>query len=147
MHARPLIALAVCTFLGSDAVCAAGVDTRAVYFDGGQYTAELEQHAQRWRVSPVQGYDVDVVGHASACVNRVHVPHGVWVVTSDAAGRPQLLAPSATLLPVGFPQQLRLRACNDNSDGIDADGAKVLLVPDVVLDWIKTNVGSVMIND
>jgi hypothetical protein len=142
MISRYLLALALCAFAGSNAVAAADVDAPAVYFDGGQYTATLEQREHHWRLLPVQGDDVDVVDHAPACSSRVHVPHGVWMVTSDTSGHPQLVAPSATALPAGFPGQLQLRACSDSASHDNA-----LLVPDVVLDWIKTNVSSVMIND
>jgi hypothetical protein len=152
MLARPLLSLILCAVLGSNVVAAIGAESQAVYFDGGQYTAALQQHARHWHLLPLQGADVDVIEHASTCVNRMHIPHGVWVVTSDSAGRPQLVAPSATVLPAGFPQQLELRACGDNSgsartDGARTDSAAALLVPAMVLDWIKANVSSVMIDD
>ncbi len=87
---------------------------------------------------------MDVIDHTAACKNAVHIPHGVWMVTSNNAGQAQLLAPSATALPAGFPQQLELRACSDPGN---ADGSATLLVPAVVLDWIRSNVSSVMIDD
>jgi hypothetical protein len=142
MLSRSLLSFIVCAAIGSHSAVATSAQAQAVYFDGGQYTAALEQHTHHWRLLPMQGDDVDVSDGASACANRLHVPHGVWMVTRNTAGQPQLLAPSATLLPGGFPQQLELRACSD-----DVDDANVLRVPDVVLDWIKNNVSSVMIND
>ncbi|MDR3385980.1 MAG: hypothetical protein P4L92_02910 [Rudaea sp.] len=147
MSARTLLFLIASSALGSGVISAAGVQDQAVYFDGGQYTAALQQRAHHWHLLPIQGDDVDVTDHASACASRVHVPHGVWMVSSDATGRPQLVAPSATVLPAGFPQHLELRACSDTSGVAGPDSADTLLVPDVVLDWIRTNVSSVMIDD
>ncbi len=147
MLKRSLVSLMFCVVAGFNALDVFGAGPEAVYFDGGQYTASLQQHAHHWHLLPLQGDDVDVIDHTSACANGVHVPHGVWIVTSNQAGQPQLLAPSATALPAGFPPQLQLRACGDHDSPRATDGAAALLVPAVVLDWIKSNVSSVLIDD
>jgi hypothetical protein len=110
-----------------------------VYFESGQYTALFAQGAQRWHLQPLDGDVVDVVDHA--CASELRLPRGMWLVTRDAAGRLQLVAPSTTELPAGFPGQLRLVAC-----GSDADRG-ALGVPDIVLTWLAGNSGSVMIDE
>ncbi|MGH8090779.1 MAG: hypothetical protein ACREO6_04915 [Rudaea sp.] len=110
-----------------------------VYFESGQYTALFAQGAQRWHLQPLDGDVVDVVDRA--CVSELRLPRGVWLVTRDAAGRLQLVAPSATELPAGFPGQVHLVAC-----GSDADRG-AFGVPDIVLTWLAGNSGSVMIDE
>jgi hypothetical protein len=130
------------TALAGIALASAAASTRLpqkpVYFDGGQYSAALSQGARQWRLQPLAGDDVDVIDRA--CMNRTHVPVGVWLVVRDGKGL-QLLAPSSTIVPTGYPQQIALRACGDA--GADA----ALQVPPVVLGWIDGNVNSVLIDD
>jgi len=111
-----------------------------VYFDAGQYSAALLQSAHLWRLQPLSGDDVDVIDRG--CTNSTQIPHGVWLVTRDAEGRAQLVAPSTTVLPPGFPEQIALRSC-----GAGAADARALAVPAVVLDWIQANVNSVLIDE
>ena len=112
---------------------------KPVYFDGGQYSAALSQNARQWRLQPLAGDDVEVIDRS--CMNRSHVPNGVWLVSRDIDGHLQLLAPSTTILPTGYPEQIALRACGD--PGTDV----TLQVPPVVLTWIENNVNSVLIDD
>lgn len=118
---------------------AANIPQQPVYFESGQYSASLAQGAHRWHLQPLDGDAVDVIDRA--CMSDLHLPRGVWLVTRDAADHLQLVAPSATELPAGFPGQLRLVAC-----GSDADRS-ALGVPDIVLTWLAGNSGSVMIDE
>lgn len=131
------------TALAGVALASAAASTRLppkpVYFDGGQYSAALSQSARQWHLQPLSGDDVEVIDRS--CMNRTHVPVGVWLVTRSEDGRLQLLAPSSTILPSGYPQQIALRACGDS--GTEAS----LQVPPVVLGWINDNVNSVLIDD
>jgi len=133
-----VIALASGIALAS-ATAAGRLPQKPVYFDGGQYSAALSQGARQWRLQPLAGDDVEVIDRA--CMNRTHVPVGVWLVSRDDAGHLQLLAPSSTILPTGYPPQIALHACGDTG----ADTA--LQVPPVVLGWIENNVNSVLIDD
>jgi hypothetical protein len=131
------------TVLAGVALATAAASTRLppkpVYFESGQYSAALSQGARQWSLQPLAGDDVEVIDRA--CINRTHVPGGVWLVTRDADGHAQLVAPSSTLLPIGYPQQIALRACGET--GTDS----ALLVPPVVLAWLEANVNSVLIDD
>jgi hypothetical protein len=108
------------------------------YIFDGQYTAALQQHAGRWRLLPLRGDEVDV---SAGCANR-NVPAGLWYVTPDRAGGWELIAPSVTALPAGFPEHVALRACGDA-----ATADATLFVPSQALDWIAANAGTVLIDD
>jgi hypothetical protein len=120
----------------------ATVSYEPIYVTDGQFTATLEQHSHRWLLQPLRGDEVEIVDHASDCGSRKPVPHGLWYVSRDAQGRPQLVAPSATELPDGYPSRVLLAACGD-----DAVADAVLRVPPVALHWINDFVGSVLIDD
>jgi hypothetical protein len=131
---------AVMTLLSSTAgTAAANIPNEPVYFEGGQYSASLLQTTNTWRLQPLTGDDVDVIDRA--CANPRQLPSGVWLVSRDADGRPQLVAPSSTTLPAGFPEQIALRACGERED------PNALAVPAVVLAWLEDNVNSVLIDD
>jgi hypothetical protein len=125
--------------LGFAVAAPANIPNDPVYFDGGQYSASLLQGAHLWRLQPLAGDDVDVIDRT--CVNRSPVPRGIWLVSRDADGRAELIAPSSTQLPTGYPDQIALRACGEKTD------TTMLAVPPVVLDWILANVNSVLIDD
>ena len=132
-----LIAATGCIALAST-VASTRLPPKPVYFESGQYSAALAQGARQWHLQPLVGDDVDVTDRA--CINRLHVPGGVWLVSRNGNGL-QLLAPSSTILPTGFPEQIALRACGD------AGADTALQVPPVVLAWIENNVNSVLIDD
>ncbi len=113
-----------------------------MYFSQGQYTAALEQSEHRWHLQPMQEAQADVIYAGNSCASRQPIPHGVWFVTRDADRNPQLVAPSSTVLPSGYPEQLPLRLCGDRPDNRIA-----LYVPAVVFDWLNGHVGSVMIDE
>jgi hypothetical protein len=113
-----------------------------VYITDGQYTATLLQHSHLWRLQPLRGDEVDITDHSAACGSNKPVPNGLWYVSQDGNGRPELVAPSVTELPAGFPQHVSLRACGEKSDG-----DFVLFVPPVALNWINDFVGTVLIDD
>ena len=139
---KTLLSLAVTVACCAGQSAAIGGD-EAVYFDTGQYSATLLQKSAEWRLRPLTGGDIDVIARDSACrTEGAPIPKGVWLVTRDDAGRLQLLAPSTTELPAGFPQTLPLDACGDTPVR-----ARALEVPRMVFDWISGHVGSVMIDD
>ena len=113
-----------------------------IYVTDGEFTATLEQQSHRWILQPLRGDQVEIVDHAADCGSRRPVPNGLWYVTRDAQGHAELVAPSATQLPDGYPSRVRLAACGDEA----AEDA-VLFVPQVALNWIDANVGTVLIDD
>jgi hypothetical protein len=108
----------------------------AVYVAGGQYTASYDQTRNTWRFLPINGHDVVV--DAGDCSTGAMAPTGVWLLQLDRQGRPMLVAPSATRLPAGSPEQIPLRAC-------DQARGRELAVPQTVLDLLASNTGAVYV--
>ncbi|HXR63670.1 MAG TPA: hypothetical protein VN720_09055 [Rudaea sp.] len=141
MSKQWLFALIVSAAFGAGTLAAATPTYEPLYIFDGQYTATLQQHSHHWHLQPLRGDEVDVIDHAKDCGSRKPIPNGLWFVSQDATGKPQLVAPSVTALPAGFPQHVALAACGEKVDG-DA-----LFVPAVALAWINANVGTVLIDD
>jgi hypothetical protein len=142
MYKQLLTSLAAACALAVSASTPATSHAKPVYFDAGQFSATLLQSAHEWRLQPITGDAVDVFDRDPTCRSHTApIPHGVWLVTRDRAGRLQLQAPSSTELPSGFPAQLRLVACGA-SDMQDA-----VAVPDIVFTWLADHSGSVMVDE
>jgi len=110
----------------------------AVFVPGGQFTAAYDQTTNVWRFLPLSGDDVIV--DAGRCATGAMAPVGVWLLQVDGQGRPELVAPSVTVLPAGAPDHIALRACGQ------ARGRE-LAVPQTVLDLLATNTGAVYVGD
>jgi len=142
MYKQMLTSLAAACALALSTSAPATTRGEPVYFDAGQYSATLLQNAHEWRLQPITGNAVDVIERDPACrTHATQIPSGVWLVTRDDAGHLQLVAPSSTELPSGFPAQLRLVACGS---GAERDA---IAVPDIVFAWLAGNSGSVMIDE
>ena len=114
-----------------------------VYAEAGQYSATLERESQRWRLTPIEGETLDIRS-ADLCPSTARPLPGLWLVGRDAEGRPELIAPSATLLPAGHSGRVALRPCSDpalRDARIDAYG-----VPGKVLEWLANEAGAVMVD-
>jgi hypothetical protein len=140
---KPLVAaLIACVSLQAGAYPHRFPNYDPQYIFDGQYTAALQEHAQQWRLLPLRGEEVDVSVAAAKCASGASVPHGLWYVSQDADGKLQLVAPSVTTLPEGFPDHVALRDCAEK-----ADARTTLFVPAQALDWIGQNAGTVLIDD
>ena len=109
-----------------------------VYVPGGQYTATLDQTQNVWRFLPMNGQDLLI--DAGTCATGAMAPAGVWLVLLDDRGRPELVAPSATILPGGRPDHIALRACDQAS-------GRELAVPQAVPALLAANTGAVYVGD
>jgi hypothetical protein len=112
---------------------------QADFNPGSQYTATLDQNRGLWRLQPVAGQDV-VLRSTSNCATGAMVPVGVWLLVSDGNGQLELLAPSVTKLPAGFPDRVALRAC-DQAHG------QQLAVPQLVIDLLKAQSGAIYVSN
>ena len=108
----------------------------ATYTPGSQYTATLDQTHNQWRLQPADGQDVLI--DAGDCANGTMVPSGVWLLVLNDQGRPELLAPSVTRLPIGAADRIALRSC-DQAHGRD------LAVPQSVLELLAVHTGAVYV--
>ena len=113
-----------------------------IYITDGQYTATLQQRSHHWTLQPLRGDVVDITDHSKTCGSSTPMPTGLWYVSQDDRGRVQLVAPSVTALPAGFPQHVAVLPCGETSQDSVA-----LFVPPVALHWISDYVGSVLIAD
>jgi hypothetical protein len=108
------------------------------YSAGSQYTASLDRTSGHWRLQPTAGQDIEI--KTGLCPTGTTVPAGLWLLVRDASGRPELLAPSNTVLPTGRPDRLPLRAC-------DQAGDSQLAVPQTLLDLLAQNTGAILVHD
>jgi len=132
-------------------ICSAGLSqaredasVSPVYAAVGQFTATLHSQTQMWRVAPLEGESVDIRGQA-LCPRNVRLPRGLWLVGRDDVGRPELVAPSATLLPAGHNGRIALRSCDDPE--LRKSAVKAYGVPAQVIDLLATEVGAVFVDD
>jgi hypothetical protein len=141
MFRQSFLALFAVTAFAAGHPAGATVSYEPVYITDGQYTATLKQRSHRWLLQPLRGDQVEVIDRSPACGSHAPLPKGLWFVSQDSHGQAQLVAPSVTPLPAGFPQHVALRACGSGGDEL------ALYVPPVALNWINDFVGSILIDD
>ncbi len=105
----------------------------AVFVEGARYDAVFDGRAGRWRLLDSDGRDV-AVRVSDRCRGGALPPPGLWLLTRDAAGQPELQAFSATPLPAGHPGRVALASCGDTP-------ADALPLPAGVLAWLQDQSG------
>lgn len=122
------------------AAAAAPAADDAVFLEGTRYNAVLSRGERAWRLLPATGNDLRLQV-AQDCRTGAAPPRGLWLLTRDSQGRPELLAPSATALPAGHPGHIRLVDCGQPI----AAGEAALAVPAGLVDWLQQNSGSIYV--
>jgi hypothetical protein len=140
MKALTITTLLVTAFAMSSPLAAAAEELPG-HQAGSQYTATWHQHAARWQFTPAEGEALTVTSDAG-CANGNKLPTGVWLLTRDSAGQPELTAPSAVELPAGHSGSVRLVDC-----GQSADGVATVAAPRLLLDLLTASTGAVRIDD
>jgi hypothetical protein len=115
-----------------------------VYSAASQYTATLSPKADLWRLTPLDGNDVEIRSGA-ACPHSTVPSKGLWLVGRDSQGRAELVAVSATLLPAEHSGRIALRACDDPALRVGSEPAYG--VPSPVLDLLIAESGAVLVDD
>lgn len=131
------ISTLIASLLLSSAASSGELDSHPVYQAGGQYTAVLNSNHSQWRLLPSDGQDF-AINVDDSCRSGSAVPAGLWLLTRDAAGRPELLAPSQTLLPAGHSGHIPLVSCTD-------DNSQALAVPASLIEWLADTTGAVYV--
>ena len=131
------ISTLIASLLLSSTVLSNEIDTGAVYQAGGQYTAVLDNSNAQWRLLPGDGQDFAIQLDKN-CQSSASVPAGLWLLTRDADGKPELLAPSQTALPAGHSGHIPVVAC-------DEDQAKGVALPASLIEWLSDNTGAVYV--
>ncbi|MCB1608275.1 MAG: hypothetical protein KDI71_15000 [Xanthomonadales bacterium] len=119
----------------------AGEQINTDYVAGSHYTATFHQHAGDWQYTPADGQDLTLSGGES-CARPTDLPKGVWLLTSDVNGAPQLQAPSALALPQGHSGAVSLVNCDQPADGVTTVAA-----PQILLDLLSATASAVRIDD
>ena len=127
----------IASLLLSTAVAGSELDNRPVYQAGGEYTAVLNAGNSQWRLLPGDGQDF-AIQLDKDCASTTQVPAGLWLLTRDAAGEPELLAPSQTALPAGHSGHIPVVACGDEQQiGV--------ALPASLIEWLSDNTGAVYV--
>lgn len=127
----------ITSILLSTTAMTAEIQADDVYQAGGQYTAVLNSSNSQWQVLPSDGQDFAIQLQGN-CHSNAKVPTGLWLLTRDAEGKPELLAPSQTVLPAGHSGHIAIVACDENpSEGI--------AVPASVIQYLSDNTGAIYV--
>lgn len=108
-----------------------------VYQAGGQYTAVLNAANAQWRLLPSDGQDF-AIQLDDNCRSNSKIPAGLWLLTRDANGQAELLAPSQTVLPEGHSGRVSIVSCADQQNN-------ALAVPASLIEWLGNNTGAIYV--
>ena len=137
---KRFLALALLLIAPALAPAAEPVADEAIFVEGALYSAVLHGNRNAWRLLPTDGPGV-MLRVRPACQAGLPPPRGLWLLTRDAAGRPTLVAPSATPLPPGHPGEVPLVACGQP---LPADGP-ALAVPADIIAWLGQHSGAIYV--
>lgn len=138
-----LATLALAAALSSGNAIAQSAAPDPAYTAENQFTATLDQSGHVWRLLPAYGQDLDIRSEACPVAADDKSPvlaEGIWVVTSDEQGRPELVAPSSIVLPEGASDSIALRPCGQ------ADDDNSLAVPQALIDLLVADTGAVYVS-
>jgi hypothetical protein len=107
-----------------------------IYQAGSQYTAILNTQSSQWHMVP--RIRQDFTQSEKDCRTNAVIPTGLWLVTRDGNGNPELLAPSQTILPVGHSGRIPIISCSD----LQSNG---LAIPAKMIDWLSKNTGAIYV--
>lgn len=141
---RSLRSLCLVTGLALAASAAVAGELDPVYAHAGQYTATLDRNGHAWQLTPIVGEALEVRS-SGLCPSTARPTPGLWIIGRDAEGRPELIAPSATLLPAGHSGRVALRSCDDPA--LRASRVEAYGVPGKVLEWLAEEAGAVLVDD
>ncbi|MEO8000471.1 MAG: hypothetical protein ABI644_01240 [Arenimonas sp.] len=127
----------IASILLSSTALSAELDANPQYQAGGQYTAVLDSQNAQWQLLPSDGQDF-AIQLKDNCHSMTKVPPGLWLLTRDADGNPELLAPSQTILPVGHSGHIPVVSCSDDQNN-------ALALPASLIQWLGDNTGAVYV--
>ncbi|HLU13898.1 MAG TPA: hypothetical protein VKZ64_08090 [Arenimonas sp.] len=111
-----------------------------VFVEGSRYSAVLHPGAGAWRLMRLDG-DTVRLQVPQSCHAGDAPPPGLWLLTRDAADRPQLLAFSSTPLPADHPGEVALVPCDQPLP----EDRPALAVPDALVDWLGQHSGAIYV--
>lgn len=105
------------------------------------YSARFSPLRNDWQVFRPDGRSLRVLANDD-CDNAQPPPEGLWLLTRNDSGEPELLAPSALPLPSGHSGHVALLSCDAPAPAGDGN---VLRVPAPLLPWLTDNAGLVYV--
>lgn len=127
----------IATLLLSSTAMTAEIQADDIYQAGGQYTAVLNTSNSHWQLLPSDGQDF-AIQLQDNCHSNAEIPAGLWLLTRDADGKPELLAPSQTVLPPGHSGHIAIVGCDENND-------QAIAVPVSVIEYLSDNTGAIYV--
>jgi hypothetical protein len=131
------ISILIASLLLSSTAFSAQLDSRPVYQAGSQYTAVLNSANAQWRLLPNDGQDF-AIQLDDNCRSSSKIPTGLWLLTRDANGQAELLAPSQTVLPDGHSGRVSVVGCDDEQ-------SNAVAVPASLIEWLANNTGAIYV--
>jgi hypothetical protein len=122
------------------AAAAAPVADEAIFLEGARYSAVVSRSQGAWRLMPAGGSDIHL-RVSPDCGTAAALPRGLWLLTRNAAGRPELVAPSATPLPPGHPGHVRVVDCSRPV----AAGEPAMALPPGLVQWLEHRSGAIYV--
>lgn len=146
MHARVLTFIALLATLAHlpSAGAADAASTGSAWSDSAfdlpaSYSARVDRAARHWRLLDPHGSALAL--EVQDCGANVELPPGLWLLSSDSAGRPRLLAPSATALPPGHSGVIEVATCGQPRTGA------TLQLPTALLSALKEHASALYVHD
>ena len=139
LHVKAALSLSALAISGALTAYSKIPQPEPVFIAGSQYSATLNQRSHEWKLLSSDGAELSVANTGATCAAQLPLPNGVWLITRDAQGRPELLAPSVTTLPKGYPEHVALVACGEHAEG------KSLAAPRALIDWLANSAGAVYV--
>ena len=134
-------ALALLLTLPLSAVALVPAADDGVFVEGARYNAVLDPHAGTWRLLPTDGAERRL-RVADRCVGGTVPPPGLWLMSRDDRGRPELVALSSTPLPSGHAGRIALVECGPHAP---LPGAEAIAVPPGLLAWLQQHSGTIYV--
>lgn len=113
----------------------------AVFVEGARYNAVLDARAGSWRLLPADGPERRLQ-IAERCLNATRPPPGLWTLSSDDRGQPELVAVSSTALPPGHSGRVALADCGPHAP---LPGSTAIAVPPGLMAWLQQHSGSIYV--
>ena len=113
----------------------------AVFVEGTRYDAVLDPHAGTWRLlspdDPERRLRV-----ADRCLGGTPPPAGLWLLTRDEHGDPELVALSSTPLPPGHPGRIAMVDCGPHAP---RPSPEAIGVPPGLRAWLQQHSGTIYV--
>ncbi|HWT14764.1 MAG TPA: hypothetical protein VN581_03185 [Patescibacteria group bacterium] len=110
-----LPAFGLAAFVAAMQVAATAPADAPAFIAETQYTAVFTQSQRSWLLHPTTAGAL--MRQDVRCRDDAPIAPGLWLVTTDAVGQVELVAPSVTPLPPGHSDRIPLLSCDSAASG------------------------------